>query len=161
MRTDIDRRIVSVIFRGRIITPRRIPIARIPVIVTATNQLDPIKVRVVPALVVALRMVGTVDLILRALPLFASADAVALIERYGRDLIWSWLRATISVLGLDFLDGLRIRLFRLRIRLVNLRVRPVCLRCGRSFRLLMLGGGSRTGGSGRSAANRSTSCPAS
>src|SRR5438874_13315885 len=72
-------------------------------------------------------MVRTEDLIFWALPLFASADAVALVERYGRDLIWSWLRAKISVLGLDFLDGLRIRLFRLRIRLVHLRIRLVSL----------------------------------
>src|SRR4029453_14604007 len=127
MRTDIDRRIVSVILRGRIITPRRIPVAVVPVIVTATDQLDPVKVRVVPVSVVPLRMVGTEDLILGALPAFASADAVALIKRCGRDLIRSWLRTKTRVLRLDSLDRLRIRLF-LRIRLVTRRVGLVSLR---------------------------------
>ena len=44
MRTDIDRRIVGVILRGRIVTPRRVPIAVVPVIVTTSDQLDPSEV---------------------------------------------------------------------------------------------------------------------
>ena len=60
-------------------------------------------------------MVGPEDLVLRALPLFASADAVALTERDSRDLVWFWLRVKTSVLSFDFLDRLWVRLFRLGI----------------------------------------------
>src|SRR5262245_64635550 len=97
----------------------------------------------VPIAIVPLRIVGTEDLILRALPLLASADAAALIERYRRDLIRFWLRAKTRVLRFDSLDPLRIRSF-LRIQLVRLGVRLVRLRRSCSTGLLTLARGRKS-----------------
>src|SRR5205085_5115009 len=63
--TDIDRRIISIILGARIVTPRRIPVAAVPVVVTATDQLDALVTRVVPIPIVPFRMIRTKRFVLR------------------------------------------------------------------------------------------------
>src|SRR6266446_4482806 len=55
--THINRGIVSIILGARIVTPCRIPVAVVPVIVTATDQLHAGVTRAVPAPIMTFRMI--------------------------------------------------------------------------------------------------------
>ena len=106
----IDRSIVSIIFGRRIVTPRRIPVAAVHVIVAATDQLHAAVMRPVPALVVAFRMIRAKHFVLLALPTIASFNSITRIERDRRNHIRPRLRVEIYVLRLDLLHLLRIGL---------------------------------------------------
>src|ERR1700736_109039 len=79
--THIDRAIVSIILGRRTVTPRRIPIAVVPVIVTATDQLDAVVTRPIPALIVPFRMIRAQYFVLWTLPPIASLNTIVLVER--------------------------------------------------------------------------------
>src|SRR5205814_3208437 len=66
--THVDRAIVSIILGPRIITPSRIPVPVVPVVVTATDQLYPVVTRPIPTLVVPFRTIRAEYFILRTLP---------------------------------------------------------------------------------------------
>src|SRR6202011_2179644 len=55
--THIDRGIVGIILGARIVTPSRIPVAVVPIIVTATDQLHALVTRVVPVPIMPFRMI--------------------------------------------------------------------------------------------------------
>src|SRR5438132_5187961 len=55
--THIDRGIVGIILGARIVTPCRIPVAVVPVIVTAADQLHAGVMRAVPAPIMTFRMI--------------------------------------------------------------------------------------------------------
>src|SRR5260370_38060667 len=103
MMTHIDRGIVGIIFGRRIITPRRIPVAVVPVIITATDQLDAGVMRAVPAPIVPFRMVRTVYFVLRPLPAFASLDPIALAEGNRWNFVRPRFPAEVHMLLLDLL----------------------------------------------------------
>src|SRR6476646_8871953 len=103
MVTHIDRGIVGIILGGRIVAPRRIPVVVVPVIVTATDQLHAIVMRVVPAPIVPFRMIRAEYFVLPTLPLVASLDPIILGERDRRNLLWLRLRLEVRVLCLDLL----------------------------------------------------------
>src|SRR5207244_11443277 len=69
--THIDRSVVGIIFGRRIVTPCRIPVAVVPEVVTATDQLHAIVTRSIPALLVPFEMIRARHFILRAMPLHA------------------------------------------------------------------------------------------
>src|ERR1700731_3124088 len=106
----IDRSIVSIILGLRTVTPCRIPVAVVPIIVTATDQLDAVVMRPIPTLVVPFRMIRSEYFVLRTLPAIASFNSIALAERDRGNPVRSRLRAETCVLRLDLLHLLRIRL---------------------------------------------------
>src|SRR5438445_5329902 len=110
--THIDRSIVGIILGRRIVTPCRIPVAVVPVVITATNQFDTVVTRPIPALIVPFRMIRAEYVVLRTLPLVASLNPIVLIVRDRRNLLRLWLRAEVRVLLLDLLHLLRMRLLR-------------------------------------------------
>src|SRR5437899_8924114 len=110
--THIDRSIVGIILGRRIVTPRRIPVAVVPVVITATNQFHTVVTRPIPTLIVPFRMIRAEYVVLRTLPLIASLNPIVLIVREDRNLLRFWLRAEVRVLLLDLLHLLRIRLLR-------------------------------------------------
>ena len=101
--TDIDRGIVSIIFVPRIIAPRRIPIAVVPVVVTATDQLYPSEMRVIPATVVPFRMIRSIYFVLRTLPAIASLKPKVRVERDRRNFVRASLGVEVYVLLFDLL----------------------------------------------------------
>src|SRR5438067_2701737 len=117
--THIDRGIVSIILGRSIITPSRIPVAAVPVIITATDQLHARVTRPIPTLVVPFRMIRAEYFVLRAPPLIGSLNSIILLEANRRYLIRPWLCAEIRVLlfdlgclPLDLLHLLRLHLLR-------------------------------------------------
>src|SRR5207244_1021641 len=112
--THIDRAIVSIILGTKIVTPSRIPVAVVPVIVTATDQLYPVVTRPIPTLVVPFRTIQAEYFILRTLPLITSLNPIVLVVGNCRNLLRFWLRTKIRVLRLDLLHLLRSRLLRRR-----------------------------------------------
>src|SRR5258707_679635 len=72
--THIDRAIVDIILGRRTVTPGRIPVAAVPVIVTATDQLHPGVVRPIPTLVMPFRVIGAEYFILRTPPALTSLN---------------------------------------------------------------------------------------
>ena len=115
--THIDRSIVSIILGRRTVTPCREPVAGIPEVITATDQLHAVVMRVIPTLVVPFRMIRAECLVLRALPLIASLDPIILVEGNRRNLVRPWLGAEIRVLLFDLLRLLLDLLHLLRIGL--------------------------------------------
>src|SRR5437660_5514724 len=112
MLTDIDRSVVGIILRRRIVTPCRIPVAGVPEVVTATDQLHTVVMRSIPALIVPFRMIRAEYFVLWTLPAFASLNPTALIKRNRRNLLRLWLRTEVRVLRFDLLHLLRVRLLR-------------------------------------------------
>src|SRR6266498_2640977 len=110
--THIDRSVVGIIFGRRIVTPCRIPVAVVPEVVTATDQLHAVVTRPIPALIVPFGMIRAEHFILRTLPLFASLNPIILVEGNRRNLLRLWLRTEVRVLRFDLLHLLRIRLLR-------------------------------------------------
>ena len=113
---DIDRRVVSIVLGLRAVTPCRIPVAVVPIIITATDQLDAVVMRMVPVPIVPFRMIRTVDFVLRTLPAIASLNPIVRAERD----CWNSVRPRLSTeirvllfdllrLRLDLLHLLRIR----------------------------------------------------
>src|SRR5207244_11676211 len=111
--THIDRSVLGIIFGRRIVTPCRIPVAVVPEVVTATDQLHAIVTRSIPALIVPFGMIRAEHFILRTLPLFASLNPIILVEGNRRNLLRLWLRAKVRMLRFDLLHLLRVRLLRL------------------------------------------------
>src|SRR2546422_1514239 len=111
--THIDRSVVGIIFGRRIVTPCRIPVAVVPEVVTATDQLHAVVMRSVPALIVPFRTIRSEYFVLRPLPAFASLNPTALVKRNRRNLLRFWLRTEVRVLRFDLLHLLRIGLLRL------------------------------------------------
>src|SRR5438034_5473129 len=132
--TRIDRSVVGIIFGRRIVTPCRIPVAVVPVIVTATDQLHAPVMRSIPAPIVPFRMIRAEYFVLRTLPLFASLDPIILIECNRRNLLRLWLRMEARVLRFHLLYLLRIRLLRPRPRRSRPRCRSSSRRCFRVCR---------------------------
>src|SRR4029453_8252736 len=104
--THIDRSIISIIRGGRIVTPCRIPVAVVKVVVTATDQLHAAVTRSIPALIAPFRTIRAEYFVLRTLPLFAPLNPITLVEANRRNLLRLWLRAEISVLRFVFLPVL-------------------------------------------------------
>src|SRR5437870_13443769 len=90
--THIDRSVVGIIFGRRIVTPCRIPVAVVPEVVTATDQLLAIVTRSIPALLVPFGMIRAEHFLLRTLPLFASLTPFFQFEANRRNLLRLWLR---------------------------------------------------------------------
>src|SRR5207245_11701522 len=111
--THIDRSVVGIIFGRRIVTPCRIPVAAVPVVVTATDQLHAAVMRSIPALIVPFRMLRAEYCILRTLPAITSFNPIILVEGNRRTLLRLWLRTEVRVLRFDLLHLLRVRLLRL------------------------------------------------
>src|ERR1700680_2550660 len=130
--THIDRSIVSIILGRRTVTPCRIPVAAVPVIITATDQLDAAVMRPVPALLVPFRTIRAEYFVLRTLPPFASLNPIALAKRDRRNLLRLWLRMKTRVLRPDLLNLLRLRLLR-RARPFSSRVLRAGCRKWRSY----------------------------
>src|SRR5439155_1138153 len=120
--THIDRSIVGIILGRRIVTPRRIPVAVVPVVITATDQFHAVVTRPIPTLIVPFRMIRAEYVVLRTLPLIASLNPIVLIVRDRRNLLRLWLRAEVRVLRLDLLHLLRIGLGLLPARYISRRV---------------------------------------
>src|SRR5262249_59986880 len=74
MLTDIDRSIVGIILGRRTVTPCRIPIAVVPEVVTATDQLHAVVMCPIPSLIVPFRMIRAEYFILRSLPVLTSLN---------------------------------------------------------------------------------------
>src|SRR4029077_19331315 len=91
----------------------RIPVAVVPKVVTATDQLYTVVMRSIPALIVPFRMIRAEHFVLRTLPLFASLNPIILIVRNRRNLLRLRLRTKVRMLRLDLLHLLLIRLLRL------------------------------------------------
>src|SRR6266480_3730045 len=134
--THIDRSIVGIILGRRIVTPRRIPVAVIPVVITATYQFHTVVTRPIPTLIVPFRMIRAEYVVLRTLPLIASLNPIVLIVGNRRNLLRLWLRTKVRVLRLDLLS-LRLDLLHLlRIGLLPARhisrrvLRAGCRNCG-------------------------------
>src|SRR5438477_4024685 len=117
--TYIDRRVISIILGARIVTPRRIPIAVVPIIVTATDQLDALVTRVVPAAIMSFRMIRTEHFVLRTRPAIASLNPKIHVERDRWNFVRPRLRFEIRVLLFDLLHVLLDLLHLLRIGLGN------------------------------------------
>src|SRR5205814_8201162 len=94
--THVDRAIVSIILGPRIITPSRIPVPVVPVIVTAADQLYPVVTRPIPTLVVPFRTIRAEYFILRTLPLITSLNPIVLVVGNCRNLLRFWLRTKID-----------------------------------------------------------------
>src|SRR5437762_11146667 len=118
--THIDRSVVGIIFGRRIVTPCRIPVAVVPEVVTATDQLHAVVMRSVPALIVPFRTIRAEYFVLRTLPAFASLNPTALIKRNRRNLLRLWLCTEVRVLRFDLLHLLRVRLLRCACRFNSL-----------------------------------------
>src|SRR5713101_9042714 len=115
--THIDRGIVGIILGARIVTPCRVPIAVVPIVVTATDQLHSGVMRAVPAPIMPFRMIRSEYFVLRPLPALASLNPITLVERDRRNFVGSRLCAKIHVLLFDLLHLLLDLLHLLRIRL--------------------------------------------
>src|SRR5438552_15431177 len=111
--THIDRSVVGIIFGRRIVNPCRIPVAVVPEVVTATDQLHAVVMRSVPALIVPFRTIRAEYFVLRTLPAFASLNPTALVKRHRRNLLRFWLRTEVRVLRFYLLHVLRFGLLRL------------------------------------------------
>src|SRR5438309_1383088 len=127
--THIDRGIVGIILGARIVTPGRIPIAVVPVIVTATDQLHAGVMRAVPAPIMPFWMIRSEYFVLRPLPALASLNPITLVERDRRNFVRSRLGFEIHVLLFDLLHLLLDLLHLLRIRL-DRRIAARCLLAG-------------------------------
>src|SRR5204863_3822100 len=110
--TDVDRGIVSIILVAGIVTPCRIPVAIVKVVVTARDQLHPLITRRIPAPVMPFRMVRTIDLVLRPIPGFGTRESEPRVERNRWNPIRSRLRSETLMLLPDLLDLLCIQLLR-------------------------------------------------
>src|SRR5206468_6534141 len=111
--TDINRSVVGIILSRRTVTPCRVPVAVVPVVVTATDQLHTIVMRVIPALIVPFRMIRAKYFVLRTLPVFGSLNPIILVVGNRRNLLRLRLRTEVRVLRFDLLHLLRVRLLRL------------------------------------------------
>src|SRR5207237_2225466 len=127
--TNIDRGIVGIILGARIVTPGRIPIAVVPVIVTATDQLHAGVMRAVPAPIMPFRMIRSEYFVLRPLPALASLNPITLVERDRWNFVGSRLCFEIHVLLFDLLHLLLDLLHLLRIRF-DCRIAARCLLAG-------------------------------
>src|SRR5204863_9293764 len=85
----------------------------VPEVVTATDQLNTIVVRVIPALIVPFRMIRAEHFVLRTLPMFGSLNPIILVVGNRRNLLRFWLRTEVRVLRFNLLHLLRSRLLRL------------------------------------------------
>ena len=102
--SGVDRAVIGIVLGAGIVTPSRIPVAIIEVVVAATDQNDLGKVRVIPTGVMPGRLVSTKDFILRSLPMLGVHDAMVLIERYRFNFLGFCLRMEVGVRGLDLLN---------------------------------------------------------
>src|SRR5207302_9557345 len=127
--TNIDRGIVGIILGARIVTPCRIPVTIVPVIVTATDQLHAGVMRAVPAPIMPFRMIRSDYFVLRTLPALASLIPITLVERDRRNFVRSRLGFEIHVLLFDLLHLLLDLLHLLRIRF-DCRIAARCLLAG-------------------------------
>src|SRR5439155_10261164 len=135
--THIDRCIVGIIFGRRIVTPCRIPVTVVPIVVTATDQLHAVVTRPIPTLIVPFRMIRAEYVVLRTLPLIASLNPIVLIVGNRRNLLRLWLRTKVRVLRLDLLSLrldllhlLRVRFLRRGRRTSRRVLRAGCRNCG-------------------------------
>src|SRR5436305_4948778 len=110
MLPHIDRSVVGIILCRRIVTPCRIPVAVVPEVVTATDQLHAVVTRAIPSLIVPFRMIRAEHFVLSTLPVFASFNPMILVVANRRNLLWPWLCTEVCVLRLDLLHLLRFRL---------------------------------------------------
>src|SRR5439155_21605543 len=98
-------------------TPCQIPVAAVPVVVTATDQLHAIVIRSIPALIVPFRIIRAEYFVLRTLPAITSFNPIILVEGNRRNLLRLWLCTEVRVLRFDLLHLLRVRLLRLSARI--------------------------------------------
>src|SRR5438477_2914633 len=117
--THIGGGIIGIILGRRIVAPRRIPVAAVPVKVTATDQLHARVTRPIPELVMPFRMIRAEYFVLRTLPLIGSLNSIILLEGNRRYLLRLGLCAESRVLlfdlrclRLDLLHLLRLHLLR-------------------------------------------------
>src|SRR5437868_1879458 len=113
MLPHIDRPVVGIILCRRIVTPCRIPVTVVPEVVTATDQLHAVVMRVIPSLIVPFRMIRAERFVLSTLPAFASFNPMTLIIGHRRNLLRLWLRMEVRMLRFDLLHLLRFRLLSL------------------------------------------------
>src|SRR5581483_5105418 len=139
----IDWGIVCIIGVALIVTPGRIPIAVVEVIVTASDQFNAMIALMIIVSIVPFRMIRTKDFVLRALPLLGAGDPVILLKRDRGSFVRARLRFETCMLLFDLLDLLRLDAFAasansalpLQISATGSRVRCCCcVRSGRARR---------------------------
>src|SRR5262249_52836935 len=108
--TNIDRSVVGIVCGAGIVAPCRVPIAAVPKVPTAGDQLDSSITRSIPTLIVPFRMIRTEYFVLRTLPALAAFDPIVRVECHGRSNIWFRLGFETSVLLFDLLNLLCLHL---------------------------------------------------
>src|SRR5262249_12479874 len=106
--TNIDRSVVRIVCDTGIVAPCRVPVAVVPKVPTAGDQLDSSITRSIPALIVPFRMIGTEHFVSRPYPALAACDPIGRVECHGRSNIRFRLGFETSVLLFDLLDLLRL-----------------------------------------------------
>ena len=95
----VDRSVVGVIC-ARIVTPGRVPIARIPIIPSTESEHDAVVMTVPPAPLMPHRSVIPESMIIWTSPPFASCNASVLLELYTLDVSRACLGLKFEFLGL-------------------------------------------------------------
>jgi len=118
----VNRAIIWVVRKGRIVTPGRTPIAGIPKILATADQNDAVVIAVPPTLIVPLASVVLENGVVLTLPVLTALNAIVLLERRALDLRIRRIRK-VKVLGFHFPLGVRLH----RRHVIVLSVQPVML----------------------------------